>query len=436
MLYGREKTKMEYILSIFVIILEYMSLKNFGDTFLHPSKTLKPYIVSSIYILTVFSLVNFPLEGNNSFKFVIILTIIIFTFVIVYTDKILSKILISIIAYSLLYAFDYIYILLFFELFDVDYTILSTLPSAYIVLSVTSKFTLYIISHITKNSFNNRNLNIFDKKYFYLSIAFPIFSFITLIILFSITISSSITSYWIVIDVFGIIIANIFILSILDKLSLDSKVNQEKIILEQRLKSELENLEAIKNMYSQQRKLTHDFSNHISLIHNLAQNENSHSVIEYTKTLLSNISENAMIIDTHNITIDAIINQKFLKAQQHGISMRFEINDLSNFPLNSNELVIVLGNALDNAIHAASKVYDKTIKVKILKNETSSIISIINTSEPVEIINNSIIVQQEPDLLHGFGVSNIKSALSKYNHIFAINYSSGWFQLSIIINKN
>ena len=436
MLYGKGKIDMEYILSFFVIILEYMSLKNFGDTFLTTSKLFKPYNIALIYILVVFSLVNFPLESNGGFKFFIILIITSLTFIASYTDKLFSKILISVIAYSLLYAFDYLYILLFFELFDVDYTVLSTLPIAYIVLSITSKFTLYTISHIIKNSFKNRNLNIFDKKYFYLSIAFPIFSLITLIILFSITLSSNITSYWIVIDVFGIIIANIFILSILDKLSLDSKINQEKIILEQRLKSELDNLEAIKNMYSQQRKLTHDFSNHINLIHNLAQKETAHSVIEYTKTLLSTISENAMIVDTHNITINAIINQKFLKAQQSGISMRFEINDLSNFPLNSNELVIVLGNALDNAIHAASKVYDKTIKVKIFKNETSSIISIINTSEPVEIINNSIIVQQEPDLLHGFGISNIKSALAKYNHIFAINYSSGWFQLSIIINEN
>lgn len=427
---------MEYILSFFVIILEYMSLKNLGDTFLNTSKVFKPYNIAIIYILVVFSLVNFPLESNGGFKFFIILIITSLTFIVSYTDKLFSKILISVIAYSLLYAFDYLYILLFFELFDVDYTVLSTLPSAYIVLSITSKFTLYTISHIIKNSFKNRNLNIFDRKYFFLSIAFPIFSLITLIILFSITLSSNITSYWIVIDVFGIIIANIFILSILDKLSLDSKINQEKIILEQRLKSELDNLEAIKNMYSQQRKLTHDFSNHINLIHNLAQKETANSVIEYTKTLLSTISENTMIVDTHNITINAIINQKFLKAQQSGISMRFEINDLSNFPLNSNELVIVLGNALDNAIHAASKVYDKTIKVKIFKNETSSIISIINTSEPVEIINNSIIVQQEPDLLHGFGISNIKSALAKYNHIFAINYSSGWFQLSIIINEN
>ena len=142
-----------------------------------------------------------------------------------------------------------------------------------------------------------------------------------------------------------------------------------------------------------------------------------------------------MTIDTHNNTINAILNQKFYHAQQLGISMRFDINDLSNFPLSANDCVTVLANALDNAIEAASKVFDKIIKVKILKENSTTMISIINSSAPVTIKDNSYVVSDRNDISHGYGLNNIKSALSKYNHIFAINYASGLFQMTIIINE-
>lgn len=53
-----------------------------------------------------------------------------------------------------------------------------------------------------------------------------------------------------------------------------------------------------------------------------------------------------MVIDTNNITVDAIINQKYMKGQQLGIAMSFEINDLSKLPISNNDIVIILGKCL------------------------------------------------------------------------------------------
>ncbi len=230
---------------------------------------------------------------------------------------------------------------------------------------------------------------------------------------------------------------SVFVYTIVDRLSADSIAQYEKIILEQRLKSEINNLETLKNLYSNQRKLTHDFSNHISTINQLSKcNGDIERIIEYTDKLIGNISSHTMIVDTNNPTVDAVINQKYNKAQQLGVSMRFEIDDLNNFVLSSNDCVTILANALDNAIEASSKVFDKIVRVKILRDETSSIISIINTSNPVNIEDNSIIIDHNEDIKHGYGLNNIKTALSAYNHIFAIDYSSGWFQLTIILNND
>ncbi len=426
---------MEYILSLCVIFLEFLSLKNFGDTFFIKKNNRYSLSICIFYVVSVFILSNFILKSNTSLKFFIMLIFVIIAYALLYGKFSSSIVLIAAISYFILFAFDYIFILLFFNIFNINYSNLLSSVAAYCTATLLSKFSLFSASYIIKVVFKDKIADSLEKKYFILSIVFPLFSIITLLILFNVSITTSINSFWIVFDVFGIIIANVFILSILERMNTDSKIKQENIILEQRLKSEVSNLEYVTSMYEQQRKLSHDFSNHIHIIRDLAVSNNSKEIIDYTKELASNIVSQSIIIDTHNNTINAIINQKFHRAQQLGISMRFDINDLSDFPLTSNDCVTVLANALDNAIEASSKVFEKIIKVKIIKESSSSIISIINSSLPVNIKDNTVLKTDNSDMSHGYGIKNIKSALGKYNHIFAINYESGFFQMTIIINE-
>ena len=140
-----------------------------------------------------------------------------------------------------------------------------------------------------------------------------------------------------------------------------------------------------------------------------------------------------MVIDTNNITVDAIINQKYMKGQQLGIAMSFEINDLSKLPISNNDIVIILGNALDNAIEAAAKTDDKSVKIKILRDESETFISVINSSLPVTIKDKTYVVPKDRNTYHGFGLNNIRTTLSKYKHIFAIDYRKGKFQFCTLI---
>lgn len=423
----------EYPLALFAITLECLSIINFGDTFLNTSSKIPKWASCAFWILSTFISSNFIFDNNNTTTFFVNFILVIILFAITYSNSIWEKTIIAIISYTLLYAVDYLYVVLIFKVLNADYNSWLTNPSVYVLLMLSSKFTLYTISYIVKVRFKNRKISTFEKKYFYLSALFPIFSFITLVILLNITFYYNITSYTIVIDVFGIILANIFILTIFDKLSLERELEQEKIILEQQLKTETGNVETVKNMFSQQRKLTHDFSNHIHTIHDMAQREQAQTVVDYTENLLSTVSRRTMVIDTNNITVDAIINQKYMKGQQLGIAMSFEINDLSKLPISNNDIVIILGNALDNAIEAAAKTDDKSVKIKILRDKTETFISVINSSLPVTVKDKTYVVQKDRTAYHGFGLNNIRTTLSKYKHIFAIDYRKGKFQFCTLI---
>ena len=424
---------LEYPLALFAIISDYMSMRNFGDTFLNTSSKIPKWASCAFWILSTFIFSNFVFDNNNTIKFVINFILIIILFAVTYANSIWAKTIIAIISYALLYAVDYLYVVLIFKVLNADYNSWLTNPSVYVIIMLSSKFTAYMLSYIVKICFKNKKISTFEKKYFYLSALFPIFSFITLVILLNITFYYNITSYTIAIDVFGIILANIFILTIFDKLSLERELEQEKIILEQQLKTETGNVETVKNMFSQQRKLTHDFSNHIHTIHDMAQREQAQTVVDYTENLLSTVSHRAMVIDTNNITVDAIINQKYMKGQQLGIAMSFEINDLSKLPISNNDIVIILGNALDNAIEAATKTDDKSVKIKILRDKTETFISVVNSSLPVTVKDKTYVVQKDRTAYHGFGLNNIRTTLSKYKHIFAIDYRKGKFQFCTLI---
>lgn len=424
---------LEYPLALFAITLECLSMRNFGDTFLNTSSKIPKWASCAFWILSTFIFSNFVFDNNNTIKFAINLILVIILFAVTYVNSIWAKTIIAIISYALLYAVDYLYVVLIFKVLNADYNSWLTNPSVYVIAMLSSKFTAYMLSYIVKICFKNKKISTFEKKYFYLSALFPIFSFITLVILLNITFYYNITSYTIAIDVFGIILANIFILTIFDKLSLERELEQEKIILEQQLKTETGNVETVKNMFSQQRKLTHDFSNHIHTIHDMAQREQAQTVVDYTENLLSTVSHRAMVIDTNNITVDAIINQKYMKGQQLGIAMSFEINDLSKLPISNNDIVIILGNALDNAIEAATKTDDKSVKIKILRDKTETFISVVNSSLPVTVKDKTYVVQKDRTAYHGFGLNNIRTTLSKYKHIFAIDYRKGKFQFCTLI---
>ena len=424
---------LEYPLALFAIISDYMSMRNFGDTFLNTSSKIQKRFIGVFWILSTFIFSNFVFDNNNTIKFTINFILIIILFAVTYINSIWAKTIIAIISYALLYAVDYLYVVLVFKILNADYNSWLTNPSVYVIIMLSSKFTAYMLSYIVKICFKNKKISTFEKKYFYLSALFPIFSFITLVILLNITFYYNITSYTIAIDVFGIILANIFILTIFDKLSLERELEQEKIILEQQLKTETGNVETVKNMFSQQRKLTHDFSNHIHTIHDMAQREQAQTVVDYTENLLSTVSRRTMVIDTNNITVDAIINQKYMKGQQLGIAMSFEINDLSKLPISNNDIVIILGNALDNAIEAAAKTDDKSVKIKILWDKTETFISVVNSSLPVTVKDKTYVVQKDRTAYHGFGLNNIRTTLSKYKHIFAIDYRKGKFQFCTLI---
>ena len=96
--------------------------------------------------------------------------------------------------------------------------------------------------------------------------------------------------------------------------------------------------------------------------------------------MVSGILEPAKIYcNTGILSIDSIVNYKFTRAEEIGISVDSEITIPNNLNLNSNDLVAILGNLLDNAIEASSKAENKYIKFRTSYDRGTVLIVLTNS---------------------------------------------------------
>lgn len=212
----------------------------------------------------------------------------------------------------------------------------------------------------------------------------------------------------------------------------DERLKGENLTLTARARTQAESIEALSASYAAQRKLTHDFNAHLATLSSYLDNGQIKDAQDYMATLQEQQTDRILIANTRNSTIDALLNQKAQAAKKNNIDIRFKVNDLSGIQVAPIDLVIIIGNLLDNAIEACVKlpVGEREIYAQLLLEDTL-FLSFRNTSLPVEIINGYIATTKKPPDLHGFGLQNVKTALGKYDSFYDMAYEDGYFAFTI-----
>ena len=194
-----------------------------------------------------------------------------------------------------------------------------------------------------------------------------------------------------------ILAANAALLYLLDRMERAIETKENLLALGQQLQLQAKNMEAASRLYAEQRHKVHDFRAHLNTVHAI---------------------------------LDALFNTKATEAIKKGISIDFEVNDLSALPLDVSDMVVLFANLLDNATEACEKLEsEKTIHVSAVLRQ-SFFFSVRNTSAPVKIHDGNIRTTKSNPALHGFGLSNIKLILNKYAADFIMDYADGWFQFT------
>ena len=426
------------LLTFFPILLEFIACFFIGYSF-GEIKISKKHIVLFTLLVTLVDtiFIGFIFNTFTFIKLLFTFTIICIYLHFIFDSKTSSQIFAALVSSIMLLIFDYATV--FTVTIITDTTLEQILNSVYpyVITTFTSKFFCIVASFLISKAYRqykNNSDEINPLEWFLMAI-FPSVSFIMLALSVKISILDNDVGFLSFCITVGIFIANIAVLSVISKLSADKKVKQDNALLEQQLKMGMENIESLNSAYAQQRRLTHDFNNHLSVINSLLKAGNTAQAVEYTSDLLNTSVSVSRLFDSGNRIVDTLLTQKYNHAKELGIKMQVLVEDLSGVAMSGDKLVVVLSNLLDNAIEACTYVpAEKIIKVKFTVEDAGHILTVQNTAlSGPDIENNQPVSTKIDKLNHGYGIKNICAVLDSYDYPYISNFDNGWYSFTAMM---
>ena len=182
----------------------------------------------------------------------------------------------------------------------------------------------------------------------------------------------------------------------------------------QMLKARTGHYREIEQEQLQIRKFKHDLMNHFTVIATYLDLGENDKAIEYFKKLgadFANISKTY----TENSLINAILNSKYQKAMVEGIELRIQADADTSGLEESADLCTLIANALDNAIEA--KPEDKKIDLILTEDGDDFLFICSNrySGDRKRREDGTLCTTKDDSRSHGFGIKNIKEAVSRMN---------------------
>lgn len=397
------------------------------DSFFPRKQSGNIYPLLIVVWIVIFSILSICIGNHFGYTFKILQEIIISYTVcaILYQSRWDRRLFVVVTAYAVLYSISYWFNSLFVSSFKMTYSeYIWNIPLYSIMLLLRLSIILGIALLIRKYH-APLSVGRHPRAWVPLSAFFPI---TTLFIIWQVYTYPDEQNLWqsclLILDVVDIVA-----LLLLDHLE-QSAVNREKLVVaNEQVHLQGENIHALSQAYTSQRKMTHDYRTQLTTLSELLENGELAEAKAFLSELKVRQSERILLINSHNAAIDAILNSKGYIGRQRGIDMRFRVNDLSELKLSRVDVIIVLSNLIDNAMEACADLSEseKWVSIQIIYSQNLLSLTIINPSRPVHIFNGQIPTSKSEAQLHGFGLSNVKDILEKYQAEYSLTFEEGRF---------
>lgn len=222
------------------------------------------------------------------------------------------------------------------------------------------------------------------------------------------------------------------------------RVEQERaqrVLLEQQYQMQREYYRELRRNQEETRSLWHDIEKYILAMQACAGEnavDGANDVVHAAERALHDIQP---IVDTDNEIISSILNYYVSKASRQGIRVQLDVIVPDNLAVSAVDLSIIIGNTLDNAIHACSEIPQEQRWIHIKMRQKNRVFY-YNIRNPLP---QTIIAEQDPERvvkqvvkpvspLHGYGLGNVQACVRKYAGSMTIRTQEQIFDLSVRLN--
>lgn len=236
----------------------------------------------------------------------------------------------------------------------------------------------------------------------------------------------------IICDVVLIFILNIYLFSLLSKVSENAEIKGKLALYDQASDLQYRYYQEMEQKLEDSRKTVHDMKNHLQAMERLYQTGEAEKGRQYGDDLRQLLKSFSQDYYTDNRVLNIVINDKAERGRMSGVPVACALNQIDLSFMKEMDITTIFANLLDNAIEAACEAREPWTKLKADNVRDFIVISVENSMKKSPALNESRL-NSSKEGHQGYGLENVKRALEKYNGHLRIETGENTFKVSLFI---
>ena len=229
----------------------------------------------------------------------------------------------------------------------------------------------------------------------------------------------------------GILFLNLLVYVSFEEIQKMYQKAMEAEVIKCDLEKKEEHYRQIEKNQEEVRRIRHDLKHQLTEIKSaIEQKESAKESREALDHMLEKLEGEGVYCP--NVAVNVILKEKLQQAKEANIKVEQEIHISDRFQLELGDMGILLGNLLDNAMEASSKVEDPWIHLNMFQKGKSASIIVKNKKSPLDTGGIGKTTKKDKKN-HGIGLNSVKQIVEKYHGVMEMEKKEQEFCVKIMI---
>lgn len=226
------------------------------------------------------------------------------------------------------------------------------------------------------------------------------------------------------------VVADMLLFRTLKRNSENAKLHAQNDLLQKQITVQNHYYEALAQNYSDMSRLRHDIGNHLFTIQALLKDNKKNEAMQYAAELQQSDLVKALMSDCHNTVVSAFLQHKTEALTTAGIDISCHVSLPACTAVSDTDIIIALGNILDNAAEACQQTEKPYIHLQLLYQDQLLRFEAANPCPDRPEVKKRRI----PYLERGIGSGILQALAEKYNGNYN-GYNDGNIYHTVLVLK-